>query len=407
MAKAITDRQAKAIKPGCKPVAGGVTGLTLQPSSRAGRGKWNLRFVSPETGKRRDMGLGVYPDVPVADALEKAKEARQAIAAGRDPIGERERRAAVPTFEEAARFRWEQLVPSFRNAKHRAQWFSSLAHVLPAIGAIRVDALTPQHFADALEPIWLQIPETASRVKQRCADVMATCWAQGHVKGNPLDVVDRLLPKQSAPVDQHQPAMPWRDVPAFVSAHLVRAPIIGAHAALLFAILTAARSGEVRGATWAEIDFTERLWTVPAERMKAHRAHRVPLSDEAVKLLEAQKAARTPPAAALVFPSMKGTPLSDMALTSILRSAHAKSDTPGRVATAHGFRASFKNWATDCGFDGETSERALAHTIANKVRAAYERTTQLEARRAMMNQWAAHVMGQAANVVPLRGKRRA
>ncbi|MEZ5607475.1 MAG: tyrosine-type recombinase/integrase [Burkholderiaceae bacterium] len=408
MAKTITDRQARAIKPGSKPIPTGVIGLTLQPTNTPGRGKWLMRFVSPETGTRRDMGFGTFPDVGVADALAAAQAARESIAAGRDPIHERQAKQAVPTFEQAARARWEQVASSLRNDRHRASWLQSLAmHVFPAIGGVKVDALTPRQFADALEPVWLEIPETARRVRARCADVMATCWAQGHTQGNPLDVVGRLLPRQPARGEQHQPAMPWQAVPGFVQKHLSRAPALGGRAALLFAVLTAARSGEVRGATWAEIDLQAGLWEVPASRMKARRAHRVPLPAAALELLRQQCPDGTPPPDALVFPSLRGKSLSDMALTSILRKAQAASDTPGRVATAHGFRASFKNWATDCGFDGELSERALAHTIGNKVRAAYERTTQLEARRAMMAQWAAHVMGAGENVASIGQKKRA
>lgn len=405
----ITDKQAKAIKPGSKPLPSGITGLTLQPTATAGRGKWNLRFVSPETGTRRDMGLGTFPDVGVADALAAAQAARESIAAGRDPIHERRTKEAVPTFEQAARARWQQVAPSLRNDRHRASWLQSLVlHVFPAIGSVKVDALTPRQFADALEPIWLETPETAARVKARCADVMATCWAQGHTQGNPLDVVGRLLPRQPARGERHQPAMPWKAVPGFVQSHLNRPPMLGARAALLFAVLTAARSGEVRGATWGEIDLEAALWEIPATRMKARRAHSVPLSADALELLRQQwPHAGTPPPDVLLFPSLRGKELSDMALTSILRKAGAPSDMPGRVATAHGFRASFKNWATDCGFDGEVSERALAHTIGNKVRASYERTTQIEARKAMMNQWAMHVMGAAENVVPIGQRKRA
>lgn len=403
MAKTLSDRAARAIKPDSKPLATEVPGLTLQPTSTAGRGKWNLRYVSPETGKRRDMGLGVFPDKGVAAAAAEARTARELLAAGRDPIHERRAKEAVPTFEQAARARWAKVAPSLRNDRHRASWLQSLAtHVFPAIGGVKVDALTPRQFADALEPIWLEIPETARRVKARCADVMATCWAQGTVQGNPLDVVGRLLPKQPKRGDQHQPAMPWQAVPDFVRAHLSRPPVMGARAALLFAILTAGRSGEIRGATWAEIDMQAGEWNVPAERMKAGAAHCVPLSAAALELLHQQRAQVASTPDALVFPSLQGKLLSDMALSSLLRKAQAPSDMPGRTATAHGFRASFKNWATDCGFDGELSERALAHAIGNKVRAAYERTTQLEARRAMMDQWGAHVMGATANVVPIR-----
>lgn len=401
----ITDRQARAIKPDDKAIQAGITGLTLQPTATPGRGKWNLRFVSPATGKRRDMGLGVYPDVQVASAIEQARQAREQIAANVDPIIARQANQAIPTFEQAARARWEQVAPGFRNAKHRQQWINTLEqHIFPHIGAIKVDVLTPKQFADALRPIWLTIPETAKRVRQRCHDVMKHCWAHGHTNANPVDVVGHLLPTDKATVQRHHPAMPWADVPVFVRTQLSKPPLLGARAALLFTILTAARSGEVRGTTWGEIDIQGKLWTIPADRMKAGRDHRVPLTNAAVELLQSQHDGDdTPPADALVFPSLRGDQLSDMALTSLLRRVNAVSDTPGRVATAHGFRSSFRNWAADKGYSSDIAERALAHTISNKVQAAYERTDRLDARIAMMQAWTDHVTGRAeAKVIPIR-----
>lgn len=409
MAK-IKDRQARAIKPGGKALPTGVTGLTLQPTLKAGRGKWNLRFVSPVTGKRRDMGLGVFPDKTVENALEEAEKARKQIALGIDPIISRGESKAIPTFEKAARTRWEQVAPSFRNDKHRAQWISSLEqHVFPYIGDIRVDKLTPRHFADVLNIIWLTIPETAKRVKMRCTDVMASCWALEHVQSNPLDVVKRLLPSSTANNGQrHHPAMPWRDVPDFISNTLSKRPIMGAQACLLFVILTAARSGEARGAIWQEIDLEKSLWTIPAERMKSHRDHRVPLSDAAIKLLRQQwNEDKLPPPKMLVFPAQRGGQLSDMALSSLLRKAKAPSDIAGRVATAHGFRATFRNWAADHGYSTELAERALAHIIGNKVQAAYERTDRLDARVKMMQAWADYIdgAGSGAKVIPIKSSK--
>lgn len=399
----ITDKQARAIKPGDKPKQTGVTGLTLRPAETKGRGRWVLRYVSPVTGKRRDMGLGAYPDIPVAEALKRASTAREMIASGNDPILARQAQAAIPTFEQSARSRYAQLKPGYRNIKHCHDWISSLErHAFPKIGAIKVGAMTPQHFAGMLRPIWLEIPETARRIKQRCHSVMASCFAQGHTQGNPVDVVSMLLPKQG-PTQNHQPAIPWLEVPAFVAEHLSRDPVLGARAALLFLILTAARSGEVRGARWREIDLQAKLWTVPANRMKAHKAHRVALSGAAVDLLREQWPEGEPPADALVFPSLRSKVLSDMALTLLLRKSHAPSDTQGRVATAHGFRSSFRNWAADHGYQSDIAERALAHLIGNKVQAAYERTDRLEARITMMEQWADHVTGKTgAKVVPIR-----
>jgi integrase len=220
--------------------------------------------------------------------------------------------------------------------------------------------------------------------------VMQWAWAHGHITANPVSVVDHILPKQNAK-KEHQPAMPWRDVPAFVKKHLTTEFKQGeaTRAALLFLILTAARSGEVRGAVWDEFDLKAGVWTIPGERMKAKEPHRVPLSAPALALvqkLKEQKLHET-----LVFPSPRAKVVSDMVLTSFLRRVQAQSDRPGRVATAHGFRSSFRDWASEHGYARDLAERALAHTVANKVEAAYHRTDLLDQRRPMMEAWATHV----------------
>jgi len=380
----ITDRKAKSIRPDDKPFATGVTGLWLHAGSKPGYGRWIFRYVSPVTGKRRDMGMGPYPDVPVKSALERARIAREQMAAGTDPIAARDNARAIPTFEQAARKQWAVISPSFRNDKHRAQWISSLEqHAFPAIGNVRVDKLTAADFAGFLNDLTQKVPETAKRVKMRCSVIMAACRANGLISANPLDDIAALLASDKRIV-AHQPAMPWQMVPAFVKEHLAGAG--GAKAALLFCILTAARSGEGRGATWDEIDFDNRLWIIPANRMKAAREHRVPLSEPALAILHTPARLNE-----IVFPALRGGQLSDMALTAILRKAKAPSDTPGRVATVHGFRSSFRNWCADNGVDSDTAERALAHTISNRVQAAYERSDRLEARRDVMQKWGGYV----------------
>lgn len=218
---------------------------------------------------------------------------------------------------------------------------------------------------------------------------MQWAWAHGHITANPLTVVDHLLPKQSTKAE-HQPAMPWRQVPTFVNTHLGGLKATnGTRAALLFLILTAARSGEVRGATWDEIDLQGAVWNIPASRMKAKEAHRVPLSGDALALLKAIKASGLHDM--LVFPSPQLKTLSDMSLTALLRRVKAESDTPGRCATEHGFRSSFRDWASEQGYSRDLAERALAHTIANKVEAAYHRTDLLDQRRPLMEAWAHHI----------------
>ncbi|HEY8594856.1 MAG TPA: tyrosine-type recombinase/integrase [Devosiaceae bacterium] len=393
----LTDVRARRIGPGAKPVYDGtVPGLQLVPSSVRGTGKWILRYVSPVTGKRRDMGLGRYPEVGLSAARKAAFEAREVISGGSDPLELRraEREALrveneVPTFEEAARQVFEDIRHGFRNPKHADQWINTLErYIFPKIGSRVVSELRASDFADALRPIWLDKPETASRVRQRCDTVMKWCAARDYVVASPVGVVGKLLARQPGKRErvEHHPALPWRDIPAFVRDVLhTENPSIGKQA-LEFLILTAARSGEVRGMTWAEIDFDKAIWTVPTSRMKARAAHRVPLSPRALEILAARKAVRTE--SPLVFPSRRNTPLSDMTLSKILRDANVPSDIPGRRATAHGFRSSFRDWASESGYPRDLAERALAHTIRNAAEAAYHRTDLLDARREMMQAWA-------------------
>ena len=378
--------------------------MRLEPGASKGQGKWILRFVSPKTGRRRDMGLGRYPEVGIADAEVRAFEARKAISDGIDPIDARHAlRAsetadqAIPTLKQAAEKVFSDIKASWKNKKHREQWINTLrTYVFPKLGERRVDELGPADFAEVLRPIWLSKAETASRVKQRCHAVIKWCWAQGHVRANPLDVVDHLLPRQPAKRERvrHQPAVPWRDIPAFVSAHLELKPGdtgSSTRALLLFLILTASRSGEVRGAHRSEIDLENRVWTIPAYRMKTRAQHRIPLSSAATKVLEAVEGDRKD----LIFTGPNGGMFSANAMTKFLRDHSIASDTPGRHATAHGFRSSFRDWASENGYARDLAERALAHTIANQSEAAYHRTDLLEQRRAMMEAWAAFVGGVA------------
>ena len=383
----ITDRKAQALKPDDNAYPhGGITGLSLHPLKTKGHGQWKLRYISPTTGKRRTLGLGSYPEVSITEATRLGTAARELIAIGRDPIDEREiQPAALPTFEQAALRVYEELLPSWKNAKHGQQWINTLsAHIFPALGSASVDQLRPSHFADALRPIWLSTPETASRIKQRCHAVMAWCWAHDFIQANPLDVVTKLLPPQKG-IRGHQPAMPWRAIPAFILAQVEGYPTGEAtRPLLLFLLLTAARSGEARAATWDEIDFQKKIWVIPGERMKAGIQHRVPLCSQALKILQKQQGLHDD----LVFPSPTGKVTSDMILTSFLRRTAALSDVDGKTATAHGFRSSFRDWASENGYRKDLAERALAHSIENKVEAAYHRTDLLEERRDMMQAWA-------------------
>lgn len=394
----LTDTKARSLKPDDKPIAhGAVPGLCLHPSGNKGHGKWVLRFVSPVSGKRRNAGLGAYPQVGIAEAARVALTMREQIQQGIDPLDFKTKQAEttlLPTFQEAALKVHKELLPSWKNAKHGQQWINTLEqYVFASIGALPLDQITPGHVADALRPIWLGKAETAGRVKQRIHAVMAWGWAHGFCSSNPVDVVHHLLPSQPSKAvrTQHQPAMPWRDIPGFVEEHLHHAGRYDVTRAMLeFLILTAARSGEVRGMKWQEIDWLSAVWTIPAERMKAKQVHRIPLSKRALEILQAWQGVHEE----LVFPSPRAqVELSDMVLTAFLRRVQAQSDTPDRIATAHGFRSSFRDWCSEHGYSRDLAERALAHTVQNKVEAAYHRTDLIEQRRSMMDMWSAFVAG--------------
>ena len=395
---AITDTKARTIKPADPAIPhGNITGLALHPSSTRGNGKWVLRYVSPVTGKRRNAGLGSYPEVSIAEAGKRASAMRLELVDGKDPLEEKskiEGKPKIPTFEEAARTLHKDLLPGWKNPKHGQQWINTLSeYVFPKLGGKLLHEIQPGDVAEVLKPIWLTKAETASRVKQRIHTVLAWGWAHGHCQSNPVDVVGHLLAQQpgKAARTQHHPAMPWRDVPEFVKNQLRPGNRPEVSRTLLeFAILTACRSGEARGMTWDEVDFKNKVWTIPSKRMKAKVPHRVPLSPRAMAILELQKDQHE----MLVFPSIRDkVELSDMAITSALRRLKAHSDTPGRVATAHGFRSSFRDWCSEKGYSRDLAERSLAHTIKDKVEAAYHRTDLLEQRRDLMNAWEAFVTG--------------
>ncbi len=393
----LTDTKARHIKPGTKPAAhGGIPGLTLHPGSRIGHGKWVLRYVSPVTGKRRNMGLGTYPEISIAEVAKIAAGHREDLTSGTDPLEKKQAnnllvKSKIPLFEEAARQVHQTLAPGWKNPKHQNQWINTLIeYVFPKIGEIPVDKITPAHIASVLKPIWLTIPETSGRIKQRIHAVMAWAWAHEYCSSNPVDVVNHLLPQQPSKSvrQEHQPAMPWRMIPGFMKKYMHADNIDVTRSILEFLILTACRSGEARGMTWDEVDWENEIWTIPAARMKAEVSHRVPLSRRAIEILTRQKGMHHH----WVFPSPRDqVQLSDMVITSFLRRIKAPSSDPTRVATAHGFRSSFRDWASENGYARDLAERALSHTVANKVEAAYHRTDLLEQRRSMMEHWAGFI----------------
>jgi integrase len=361
------------------------------------RGAWV--FMPKRGGKQRPIGLGSARDVSLKNARELAEACRRAVHLGRDPKTVLAEAAGDLTFETAARELVESMAPAWRNAKHRAQWRMTLLGEMVAndgsikktrydyCAAIRhkpVSKLTTEDALRVLKPLWQTRPETANRLRGRCERVWDFAKARGHCSGeNPFrwrGHLDKLLPKRPRLTRGHHRAMPFAEVPAFVGR--LRAMEGVAPRALEFAILNAARSGEVLGALWKEIDLQTEVWTVPANRMKSSREHRVPLSDRAKAILEELQQARV---SEFVFPGLKrGSPLSSMALEAVLRR--------GKVdVTTHGFRSSFRDWAGDStNFARDVIEAALAHAIENKTEAAYRRSDALEKRRKLMAAWATY-----------------
>lgn len=388
---------------------GGVAGLALQITPTGGSRTWTLR--ARIGGRRRDMGLGPYPEVSLAKAREKAGAARALIRSGVDPIDQqraaksalRAAAATALTFKETAAAYMATHEKAWKNAKHAQQWTNTLkAYAYPVMGDLLVRDVEKEHVLAALRPIWNVKNETASRLRGRIELVLSYAMQAGYrPEGlNPArwrGGLDKLLPAPSKIAKaEHHPALPVGKVGEFMQ-RLRAAQGMGARA-LEFVILTAARSGEVRGASWAEIDLAERVWTVPAARMKAGNEHRVPLSPAAVALL---KALPRMGGTDLVFPAPRGGQLSDMTLTAVLR----RMSVP---AVPHGFRSTFRDWAAErTSYPREAAEMALAHTIESKVEAAYRRGDLFEKRRAMMTAWAEFLAQPAADgkVLPMRRKR--
>lgn len=375
---------------------GGVAGLGLQVLPGGGR-TWILRATIGD--RRREMGLGGFPDVTLAKAREAARDARDLIRKGVDPIeAARAARsslkastARVVTFRAAADGYMAAHETSWKNLKHRAQWAATLeTYAYPVIGDLAVGDIELPHVLKILEPIWTTKTETAKRLRGRLEMVLDWATARDYRIGlNPArwrGHLDKLLAKPSkvARVAHHK-ALAIDDMPAFM-ARLRSADGIGARA-LEFAILSAARSGEVRGATWGEIDLEGGVWTVGAERMKAGREHRVPLSKAALALLKRPARAKD---ADVVFPAAQGGALSDMTLSAVLRRMKVE-------AVPHGFRSTFRDWAAErTSHPSEAAEMALAHTVGNKVEAAYRRGDMFAKRRQLMEDWAAFASGAPA-----------
>lgn len=373
-------------RPGLHAV-GGVDGLLISVKASGAR-SWILRVKVGD--RRRDLGLGSYPTVSLELARERAREARAQIWQGIDPVAARKAAEDILRSAEAKRFTFDQAAVAcwraksteFRNPKHARQWKSSLdQYVSPVIGAMPVDQIEFAHVVKVLEPIWHTKTETASRLRGRIENVLAWATVSGYRAGdNPArwkGNLEHALPRASKVRKvTHHAALSWQQVPAFM-ASLHQREGMGARA-LEFLILTATRSGEVRLATWDEIDFDSKLWTIPAERMKAGKQHRIPLSEPALKLLRALPRFE---GTDYLFPSTRGGPLSDMSLSAVTRRMEAE-------AVPHGFRSTFKDWCrTATSYADEVSELALAHVSSDATRAAYARDELLAKRTRLMRDW--------------------
>ena len=375
---------------------GGVAGLGLNVTQTGSR-SWILRYQV--AGVRKDMGLGGYPDITLAQAKDLARNARIKLAQGIDPITENRaaRRkmladlVAAITFKEAAKQYIDSQEATWENDKHVQQWRNTIdTYASPKIGQLPVRDVCLSDVLGIIEPIWRTKTETASRLRGRIEAILDWSIAKGYrTDSNPArwkGLLDKILPAPGkiAKVDHHR-ALPYADLPSFMKL-LEQQSGLGA-IALRFTILTASRSGEVRGATWDEFDLEQGIWTIPADRMKAKKEHRVPLSTEALEIVRAQKAIAF---CDFVFPSshrsksgkMHGAPLSDMTLSAVLRRMDV-------AAVPHGFRSTFRDWcAEQTDYPKDVAEMALAHAIGNKVEAAYRRGDLFEKRKQMMQECA-------------------
>jgi integrase len=374
-------------------------GLYLVVGPGASR-RW--AFIFRWRGKLKEMGLGSLTSVSLSDARERASDVRRMLAQGRNPIEVRRSREAArdagETFGAFADELIKTLSHGFRNEKHKAQWASTLKTYAAPLWELRLDEIGTNDVLAVLQPIWQSKNETASRLRGRIERVIDAARAKGLRTGeNPArwrGHLDKLLPKRQKLTRGHHAAMPYQDVPAFVA--LLRGSNTISALALEFLILTAARSGEVMGAQWNEIDREAKLWTVPAARMKAGREHRVPLTPRALAVLKAAEKVRT---GEYVFPGQRRSkPLSALALAWTMHRFTADD------VTVHGFRSAFRDWAGEAtAFPREVAEAALAHVVGDATERAYRRGDALEKRRKLMTAWASYIEAKpGANVVRLR-----
>ena len=373
-------------------------GLYLQVSNQ-GTKSWLFRYKSPVTKKQREMGLGSYKFVDLAQARQWALDSKKLVIEGKDPIEERIAdnsrlrlaQARNLTFKEISEACITSKSHEWKSSKHAQQWNNTLkTYAFPILGELPISAITTDLILKVLEPIWVSKAETASRVRQRIETIWDYAKARSYVTGeNPARLrghLDKILPKTSKVKRvRHHPALPYKQIGAFIVK--LRNHDGFSALALEFAILTASRPSEVTGAKWIEFDIKELVWTIPADRMKAGREHRVPLSSRAIEILNSIKSNRNP--MDHVFPGLKHNKgLSNNAFRALVKKMHITNVTP------HGFRSTFRDWASEEAFQfsAETAELAIAHTNKNKTEAAYRRGDQLERRRELMTEWERYIM---------------
>ena len=354
---------------------------------------WKQRITV--NGRRQELGLGPYPVVTLREAREAALANLRMVRAGLNPKVERRRARGIPTFAELARADFEHRKDGWRNAKHAAQWIGTLEEfAFPWLGDRTVDTITVDDVFRVLTPIWHKRATTAKRLRQRIAAVLSVAVAKGYRADNPGDAVKALLAKHQTVETKGHRSLAYGDVAGALAKVRASQAWTGTRHALEFLVLTAARAGEVRFATWGEVDIEAATWTVPAERMKAGREHRVPLSARALEILSEAPALGTG-RSDLIFPGRTGKPIAERAFVQVL-------DRLGIDATAHGFRSSFRVWAAErTNIPREVCEAALAHTIKDKAEAAYQRSDLFDRRRDLMDRWAAFLHPETAEVVSI------
>jgi integrase len=394
MAGKLTARKVETAKPG-KYSDGNNLYLIVSPT---GSRKWVLRFTW--RGRAKEMGLGSASTVLLADARDKATAARRKVAQGLNPIEERRRDNGIPTFGEMADSVRETLVAGFRNEKHKAQWKMTLETYAAPLRGKPVDTIVTDDVLAILKPIWMTKSETALRLRGRIEKVLDAAKANGFRQDeNPArwhGHLDHLLPKRPKLSRGHHAAMPYEELAKFIAKLRERNAL--AAQALELCILTAARSGEILGMRWDEVDLGKKLWIIPAERMKAGREHRVPLSSRAISILQKLEKIKL---GEFVFPGqVRHKPLSNMAMEMVLRRMKLQN------VTVHGFRSSFRDWAGNAtNFPRELAETALAHVIGDKAEQAYRRSDAIEKRRKLMEAWANHCEPRAGSTVVQMRKR--